>query len=89
MRKFKRYKITGYKGAWPFLDEWNPPTKEEIAKHEAHVEDLKRKGEYLQPYTSTVDFIHNPKYDDRSYTPSTTLQSARFSFLDFSANGSN
>ncbi len=82
--KMMQYKVTLHKGSYPFLDEWNSPTEEELASHLAYVEELKAKGEYLQPYTAEVHLAHNPTFDDRSLINSATVQSSTFTFLDFS-----
>jgi hypothetical protein len=68
MKKFTEQKITVLKGTvGDLVTEWMTPeeTKAFWEDHNKYIEELKAKGEYLQPVEITFKIEHDPFYDDR------------------------
>ena len=56
-------------------------TEEQHDSYDKYVEELKAKGEYLQPEEITMTLVNNPTYDTPSLSPA--IESTRLEFFDF------
>ena len=77
----KTVKITIIQGALPDDTGWW--TKEDWDKHDAHVKELKEKGELFKPKEVTVNYMPCPLFDEPS-PKQPALENYKIMFLDLS-----
>jgi hypothetical protein len=77
-KKITTHKVTILKGALPEMGATDWWTEEDWLRHELYVEDLKAKGEYLQPEEITISITHHPALEDISANNFTISKSMYF-----------
>lgn len=84
MSKFTTYKYKGLKGVvGDLVTEWmtDEESKSFWKEHNKYIEELKSKGEYLQPYEIDIKMEHDPLYDSK-HKKGNGCESYKFDILD-------
>jgi hypothetical protein len=89
MVKFTEHKMTILKGSvGDLVTEWmtDEEAKAFWKDHAIYVEELKAKGEYLQPVELTMKVENDPLYDEIKEDNSPVCESYRLEIIDMSKN---
>lgn len=92
MGKFTKHKVTILQGVLGDMavEQLGWLSQEEQDKfwsdHEAHVKDLKERGEYLKPITYDVEMEVDPLYDSYRDPNGPVVESYRYDILNFGSD---